>query len=49
MSKIKEKRQKCAERSMQEQLKKTDLSEKEYLAVKEAKLQERIKKLQRSL
>lgn len=49
LSKIKEKRQKCAERSMQEQLKKTDLSEKEYLAVKEAKLQERIKKLQRSL
>lgn len=49
MSMIKEKRKESAVRSMQEQLKNTDLSEAEYLAVKEANFRSRIKKLQRSL
>lgn len=46
---IKEKRKDTAIRSMQEQLKKTDLSEPEYLVVKEANFRSRIKKLKRSL
>lgn len=49
LSIIKDKRKDRAVRSMQEQLAKTDLSEQEYLAVKEANFRERIKKLKRSL
>lgn len=49
MSMIKEKRKDDAVRSMQEQLKNTNLNEAEYLAVKEANFRSRISKLQRSL
>lgn len=49
MSKIKERRQDKAVRSMANQLAQTDLSESEYLATKEAAFRERLKKLQRSL
>lgn len=49
LCKIKEKRKDKAVRSMEQQLEKTDLSEEEYLRVKESNFRARISKLQRSL